>query len=412
MSLALSPEGGSSESEASLDHVAGGDLDTKQQQQRGNSNNRNSNSTNVNKEKNFEDVLANKKCKNTVGYRTRSDHKYSVKCNSSNNSNNNNNIKSCDDSENTKKKSKAVKVSLSPLEDKENVASDDEVFSSSGETDHVTVLKTDWPKPEGKRQRRSSETADCHGRKVSRDRGGSPPPLRAAAGERPRGILKRRGRSYSESHIGSVEECLGEELLVKYGGSVEQALVEEYGCLEGLLEECGWQDEDEADDESTSLTKKNVTFNDVEKTHLFLSKTSIVTQLANDSKRAMRVKMKEQKKKMRIEKRQAQKNGSSYEGSSNSNSSYRNNSGYNSYDDEVTTEESDGAELGGSTTSCDTTEEEDTDSSDKPSHLIPSFAILSDRSSKMNNNRKKCKKNKTKRVNLTNNMIFQLDMEA
>ncbi|XP_018019492.1 uncharacterized protein LOC108675947 isoform X2 [Hyalella azteca] len=243
---------------------------------------------------------------------------------------------------------------------------------------------------------------------------------------RPKSILKRRGRSYSESHIGSLEECLGEELLGKYG-SVEEALVGEYGCLESLLEECGWgEDGDDgaffkSDDlESSEGSKKSVRFSETSQTHLFMSKASILNQLANDDKKAMRQKMKDLKKKQRSEKRSAHKSGSSPGSPRRSfDSSYRSNGGYSSHDEGVTTEESDGCELLSS--SCETTDntttEEDTDTEKEP----PAKTTIMEKSVylsciKKNQNfgagRKRGRKCNKKRVELTNNMIFQLDMEA
>lgn len=343
-----------------------------------------SSKVNTNQKKNFNDVLENEKAKNKL--RTKNDHDTGSKISSD-----------ISDSENTKSKSKAVKITLSCIEDKENIADEGKENCSA---DEVFVEKPDWPKPVGERQRRSSETAGFQIRKTSTDR--SSPPL---AFGRPRGILKCRGRSYSESHIGSLEECLGEELLGKYS-SVEQALVQEYGCLEGLLEECGWEDDDE---QATSPTKKNVTFNDHDKTHRFMSKASIVNQLANDSKRAMRLKMRDQKRKWKIEKRQAQKSGSNSSSGGNNNNSYRNNDGYHSVDDEATTEESDGTELG--STSCDTTDnttEDETDTGEKMNRKA-NLSLLLGRSK---NKRKKCRKNKSNRAQLPNNMVFQLDLES
>lgn len=341
-----------------------------------------------------------------------------------------------------KKNNKAVKNSVSPVEDKENQDcfgdEEDEVFESGdvkvgrleGQASSLAskggvprCLSSDWPTHEGKRMRRSSECIGSTSRKASGNGGSkdrSSPPL---SGNRPRGILKHRGRSLSESHIGSLEECLGEELLGKYG-SVQRALVGEYGCLEGLLEECGWDDEDEdgakgSDEAGSSGGKKSVRFSDVEKCHLFMSKASIVNQLANDDKKAMRVKMKEQKKKIRLEKRQAQKSGHSFSSNGGGSSSYRDNNGYNSFDDDVTTEESDGAELlstssGGDTTDNTTEDETETSVSNGKSTVAElNRALLGDRSRKGGKKRGGGKRNnKKKRVELTNNMIFQLDMEA
>ena len=316
---------------------------------------------------------------------------------------------------NSKKKNKAVKVS--PVENKENVEECcdsskkqvsergvDDVFLSvelednSGSKQNVNKASNFTPQlPKSKRARRCSES-------ITRKERSSPP-----LSSRPRGILKRRGRSLSESHIGSLEECLGEELLDKYG-SVEHAVVAEYGCLEGLLEECGWQEEDEEYSNSIGSAKKSVRFSDVEKRYLFMSKTSIVNQLANDDKRAMRMKMKEQKKQMRIERRQAQKNGVKLKNS-------KSHSGYSSCEDATTTDESEGGEFLTSSSGGETTEEEtDTSSCEgsgqqKAVTTTDPESFAQHRRSRGNSKGKKKSRKNNKKVELTNNMIFQLDIE-
>ena len=135
---------------------------------------------------------------------------------------------------------------------------------------------------------------------------------------------------------------MGEELLDKYG-SAERALVTEYGCLEGLLEECGWEELEEEEDgspHSICSSKKNVRFNDVEKTHLFSSKTSIVNQLANDDKRSVRLKMKQFKKQLRIERRLAQRADRKFDYES-----FKKKWGYNSYDECTSESEGGGVPL-------------------------------------------------------------------
>ncbi|KAF2362425.1 hypothetical protein FHG87_006814 [Trinorchestia longiramus] len=304
----------------------------------------------------------------------------------------------------------AVKISASPLENEEKgELEENEHKKSSSVKGFSKCTETN-----SNRYRRSSECVID----------GSVSDGRKSYAYKPRSILKRRGRSYSESHVGSLEECLGEELLGKYG-SVEKALVVEYGCFEGLREECGWDEEedDEAFGRSEELdssvgSKKNVRFNDVSRTHLFMSKASILNQIANDDKKAMRMKMKESKKKQRSEKRMAQRSGSVSGSPRRSfDSSYRGNSGYGSHDEGITTEESDGGELvtssSGETTDNTTTEEE-TDN-EKPTSgkaiMEPSVLVPSKKNKKLTGRKRGGKCNK-KRVELTNNMIFQLDMDA
>lgn len=328
-------------------------------------------------------------------------------------------------------KEEAVKLSTSPVKNKENYNEQEKIIDKdnsnnnkpSCEKENICKVK-DW-NTEDKRKRRSSEciigvSSNADARKLL---GKEPATLSLSCGSRPRSILKRRGRSFSESHIGSLEECLGTELLGKYG-TVEHALVEEYGCLEGLLEECGWEEDGEdcafgrSDEIVSSVgSKKSVRFNDVQQTHLFMSKASILNQLANDDKKAMRHKMKENKKRLRQEKRLAHRSGSlSSSPRTSFDSSYRSNNGYSSVDEDLTTEESDGTELLTSS-SGDTTEEETDDSScgDKPpsKHIMePSVVLSSKKNQQKFSGRKRGRKNNKKRPELSNTMIFQLDMDS
>ena len=130
-----------------------------------------------------------------------------------------------------------------------------------------------------------------------------------------RGILKCRGRSYSESHVGSLEDCLGEDILLKYA-TIEEAVVSEYGCLEQLGEEFGW---DYDEDESSSSPPKHVTFNEVETKHLFQSKCSIVQQGCKDSKKERSRRMKEDRRKKRLAKRQNSNGSTNSESTDDSN---------------------------------------------------------------------------------------------
>jgi len=296
--------------------------------------------------------------------------------------------------------SSSVDVSLSTIEDNEDVDSpNDDVFVSKNVSkttaNTVNFSKTtdsSGGKGKSKRSRCASENAQRGSRSnVS-------PPSSAL-----RGILKRRVRSYSESHVGSLEECLGENLLHKYS-TVEEALVKEYGCLEHLLEECGWEESSDGEG-STSPTKK-VTFSDVEKKHLFLSKMSILQQLSKDSKKASRKQMKEEKRRKWIERRHG--GSHSYDGGSSIKfRSSRDEDCSLSYTscEEVTTDEECGGDS--STTTCGDSSGSDTEArrEDKPSVMPPSKLLP-----RKKKNGKARKNNR--RSDASTNMVFQLDIDS
>ena len=187
----------------------------------------------------------------------------------------------------------------------------------------------------------------------------------------PRGILKHRVRSLSESNLG-----------VSSGWSSLGSSVD----LEDVLEHEELDEDDSiiTDDGVSSSFKKSVRFNDVVKQQVFKANASILGQRAKNQKKAA-------KKKKGLERRNSKSDSESIK----------------SNDSTKTTTEEDSTE----TDLHDNEDATENITSQLNDNSTDSNSIEYSTSGKSKKNKKKNKKNK-KNVELSNNMIFQLDLDS
>ncbi|XP_076029504.1 PIH1 domain-containing protein Nop17-like [Oratosquilla oratoria] len=220
---------------------------------------------------------------------------------------------------------------------------------------------------------------------------------RGPTGSWPRGILKRRPRSLSESHVG----CMGS---VGSFGSYSSSF-----DLEGLEDEVleKEEEEEEGNESSSPGSKKTVRFSEVVSKQLFRSNSSILGQRAKNQRKAL--------KKRRAQERKLSESDQEITGSKKSDDEDDDEDEGVGAEEEIVQEMKE-IDLEGDIFDSTTCEEETTDTDNNNTQ--------SDNNSKNNitnkelapnkkKNKKKGKKNKNKikSLELSNAMIFELDIE-